>query len=394
MEEKKNLCTSLSLIYERTTDKVGYADGKLVIRYIGESPEKYIAYWADKDGILSEYTAFAPISCTGTETVYTLVSNTLVPIGADRILVYAISGDKESAEPTCTMLPEKMGEYTLGKPLYEMQVQSDLHLMLDQNHTHNRHFAMVLDEIKRISPNSLGLFINGDTTDYGDPQQYENCQQLIKQAGEGVPKVYFAAGNHDLGLVSDNTVPFETKLEYFLKGTNNTLTDKTYFDLWIDGIHFIFMGSEKRGNAWLGEAQLNWLNEKLAENRNPHRAKYVFLHQGMMDTVAGCFAYQKWHGVVQTEELSAILQKYPEAILFSGHSHWELNSPNTMRLRDEKLCTVFNTSAGGYLWNDSNQTITGCEGYYFYGYEDKVIARGRDFLAGKWIASAQFVVEY
>ena len=391
----------VSAEYRRTTDKTGYADGTLTIRYIGELPTEYRfpteyrAYWADKNGILEDYTAFAPILCSGEETVYTLVSDTLIPIGADRILVYAVREDAVSADAACAMLPEGAGDYDLGKPLYEMQVQSDIHITLDQN-PHHRHFAMVLEEIKKLSPDSLGLFINGDTGDTADPGQYENCQELIRNAGEGAPRVYFAIGNHDLGF--DETA-YEIRLANFLKGTRNTWTDKAYFDLWIGGVHFIFLGGEKRsGHAWLSETQLAWLDEKLAENRDVHRAKYVFLHQGMIDTVAGCFAYQKWHGVTQTEELAAVLGKYPEAILFSGHSHWVLNSPHTMRLRDDRLCTIFNTSSGGYTWddacNETNKGLVGCEGYYFYGYGDKVVARGRDFLAGKWIASAQFVVEY
>ena len=397
MEKCNILQAPISAEYKRTSDKPGYADGILTIRYEGQLPAEYKAYWADENGILDDYTAFAPILCTGEETVYTLVSDTLIPIGADRILVYAADEEQTSEAAACAMLPEGAGDYTLGKPLYEMQVQSDIHIALDQNHPHNRHFAMVLEEIKKLSPNSLGLFINGDTADSADPLQYENCQEIIRNAGEGAPNVYFAIGNHDLGF--DNT-PYEIRLANFLKGTNNTWSDKVYFDRWISGVHFIFLGGEKSycGDAWLGEEQLSWLDEKLAENRDTHRAKYVFLHQGMIDTVAGCFAYQKWHGVTQTEELSAILKKYPEAILFSGHSHWVLNSPHTMRLRDEKLCTIFNTSSGGYTWNDAcnetNAGLVGCEGYYFYGYEDKVIARGRDFLAGKWIASAQFAVEY
>ena len=69
-----------------------------------------------------------------------------------------------------------------------------------------------------------------------------------------------------------------------------------------------------------------------------------------------------------------------------------------MKHRDSELPTIFNTASGGYLWDDaaeiSGRGIEGSQGYYFYGYKDKVIARGRDFVAGKWIASAQFVVEY
>jgi len=143
--------------YRRTTDKTGYADGILTIRYEGELPTEYRAYWADKNGILEDYTAFAPILCTGEETVYNLVSDTLIPGGADRILVYALRGEEVSETAACAMLPEGAGDYDLGKPLYEMQVQSDIHITLDQNHAHNRHFAMVLEEIKRLSPNSLGL---------------------------------------------------------------------------------------------------------------------------------------------------------------------------------------------------------------------------------------------
>ncbi len=398
MNEKQTLIAPVSAEYVRLTEKTGYADGTLTIRYHGELPEEYQAFWADENGALPDYTAFAPILCAGEETVYPLVSDTLIPVGADRILVYAMRRGEISAEAACAMLPEGAGNYELGNPLYEMQVQSDLHLTVDQNHPHNRHFAMVLEEIKRLSPDSLGLFINGDTSETADPGQYENCQQLIRDAGEGAPKVYFAIGNHDI-LVANDTLGYEVRLANFLRGTGNTWSDKVYFDLWIGGVHFIFLGSEKcSGHAWLSETQLAWLDEKLAENRDTHRAKYVFLHQGMIDTVAGCFAYQKWHGVTQTEELAAVLGKYPEAILFSGHSHWVMNSPHTMRLRDDRLCTIFNTSSGGYTWddicNETNMGREGCEGYYFYGYEDKVVARGRDFLAGKWIASAQFVVEY
>ena len=126
----------VSAEYRRTTDKTGYADGTLTIRYTGELPTEYRfpteyrAYWADKNGILEDYTAFAPILCSGEETVYPLVSDTLIPIGADRILVYAVREDAVSADAACAMLPEGAGDYDLGKPLYEMQVQSDIHITL------------------------------------------------------------------------------------------------------------------------------------------------------------------------------------------------------------------------------------------------------------------------
>ncbi len=388
--------TCITATYQRTTDLPGYANGNLTITAAGKCPTEYRIFWGNDAGVLPDYTAFAPVMATGETTVYTLVSDTLVPQDADRLLVYAVCDAEVSDIAAVAMLPAGVADYDLGQVLYELQVQSDIHITLHQNHPHNQHFAMVLEEIGRLSPSSLGLFINGDTGDTADPMQYENCQAIIEAAGETAPSVYFAVGNHDFGF---DATDYDTRLQNFLHGTRNTWTDKAYFDLWIGGVHFIFLGSERKGcPAWLGEAQLAWLEEKLAENRDIHRATYVFLHQGMIDTVAGCFAYQKWHGVHQTAELTDILSRYPEAILFSGHSHWILNSPHTMRIRGENRCTIFNTSAGGYTWNDdcmvTDKGLTGCEGYYFYGYADKVVARGRDFLAGKWIPDAQFIVQY
>ena len=137
MENNMTLHAPVLAEYRRTTDKTGYADGTLTVRYSVEKrygeefPSEYRAFWADSNGILEDYTAFAPILCTGEETVYTLVSDTLIPIGADRILVYAVEGEEVSDSAACAMLPEGAGAYELGSPLYEMQVQSDIHITLD-----------------------------------------------------------------------------------------------------------------------------------------------------------------------------------------------------------------------------------------------------------------------
>lgn len=383
--------------YDRTGTFVGVADGKLTITAGEETlPDSYKAYWGNKNGPLTDYTAFAPIKCTGAVTEYDMVANTLIPTTADRILVYAVRRNKTSEKAAEVMLPEGAGDYDFGSPLYEMQVLSDIHLYADQNHIHNKHFAMALADIKKLSPNSIGIFINGDVADNGEPAQYRAFQQLIKNAGDGLPGVYCAVGNHDLGAHADK--PYDQQLKYFLQYTEPGV-DSVYYDMWLGGAHFIFLGSETVGlNATLSPTQLNWFKEKLDEDRDENRPTYVFLHQGLIDTVAGTFAYQKWHGINQSKQFAKILKDYPEVILFSGHSHWEMDSFRTMKERDEKLPTIFNTASGGYLWNDdsmaTNEGIEGSQGYYIYAYGDKVLVRGRDFVNGQWISSAQFLVEY
>ncbi len=380
--------------YARADAFPGAADGKLTITAgEGTLPQTYKAYWGDKNGPLADYTAFAPIPCTGEVTEYEMAANTLIPKAADRIIVYAVRKNKISEKPAEVMLPEGCNNYDFGTPLYEMQVMSDIHLNTSANHIHNQHFTAALADIKKLSPNSIGIFINGDIADHGEVAEYRAFQQLVKNAGDGIPKVYCAIGNHDLA-----SGPYDQKLANFLKYTEPG-TDTVYYDLWLNDIHFIFLGSEAPGlNAQLSRKQLNWFKEKLDERRDENRPTYVFLHQGLIDTVAGTFAYQKWHGIEQATQFAKILKDYPEVILFTGHSHWEMDSFQTMKARDEKLPTIFNTASCGYLWNDASMAtdagVEGAQGYYLYAYEDKVLMLGRDYVNGQWISSAQFLVQY
>ena len=381
--------------YERTGAFVGAADGKLSITVANEEalPDSYKAYWADKNGALADYTAFAPIKCTGKVTEYEMVASTLIPTTADRILVYAVRNGKMSESAATVMLPEGCNDYDFGSPLYEMQVLSDIHLNASQTHIHNMHFATALEDIKKLSPNSIGIFINGDIADSGSVSEYRCFRQLLSNAGSSLPSVYCAIGNHDLA-----NGPYDTHLKNFLQYTEPGV-DSVYYDLWLNGVHFIFLGSESFGlQADLSTTQLNWFKEKLNEDRDENRPIYVFLHQGIIDTVAGTFAYQEWHGIKQSRAFAKILKDYPEVVLFTGHSHWEMDSLHTMKPRDDKLPTIFNTAAGAYLWNDdsieTNQGIEGSQGYYIYAYKDKLIVRGRDYVTGQWIASAQFIVDF
>lgn len=110
--------------------------------------------------------------------------------------------------------------------------------------------------------------------------------------------------------------------------------------------------------------------------------------------MAGTCEYQGWHGIAQAEKFAAILKDYPEVILFSGHSHWQMESAANMKERDDKLPTIFNTASVAYLWSDAQACIEGAQGYYVKVYEDKVLVLGRDFGKEQWLASAQYLVQY
>lgn len=379
---------------KRTNTIPGFAEGTLTVRLSTEveQPAGYVVYWGDANGKLSDFTPLSQFACKGFVTEYAVPANTMIPAGADRMLVYAVSESGVASRNAVTVPLTGMGA-SLGEPVAELQIMSDIHINTEDSHLHNRHFAAALADILAISPDSIGIFVNGDIADHGQAAEYEALNRLIRDAGENLPPVYCAIGNHDLSGGGSAAA----QIQQFLTGTGNT-SETVYFDTWIAGIHFIFLGGEQAGiHADLSAAQLQWLESKLAENRDENRPIFVFLHQGLMDTVAGTFEYQDWHGVEQSAQLSAILSQYPEVILSSGHSHWTLESAHTFKAFDDSLPTILNTASCAYLWDDSciatNEGIVGSEGWYVTVYENMLVVRGRDYVNGLWIGSAQFIMK-
>lgn len=170
----------------------------------------------------------------------------------------------------------------------------------------------------------------------------------------------------------------------------------SYHDHWIDGYHYIFLGTEQPHpkDCEMSSQQLEWLDAKLAEQAAPDRPIFIFIHQPLMDTVAGSLQAQGWYGVNQDAELKAVLAKYPQAILFSGHTHWQLQAPHTMYDGVGQMPTMFNASSVAYLWTDEDEHLEGSEGLHVEIYKDRVVVKGRDFTAGKWIEGVEYTVRY
>ena len=130
--------------------------------------------------------------------------------------------------------------------------------------------------------------------------------------------------------------------------------------------------------------------EKAADGMQPI---FVFLHQPLYNTVSGSLPGQNWHGVDRDAEMREIFKQYPQVVFFTGHTHWELDAKSVMYAGNGMDATMFNDAAVGYLWTDEDTGKEGSQGFYIEVYADKILVRGRDFVAGKWIPSAQFIVD-
>lgn len=274
------------------------------------------------------------------------------------------------------------------EPLFSFQVITDTHVTEVAGHPYNRHFAQALQDIKQMAPRSAGIMHAGDVTDHGFPGEYAEFNRIWIEHRESLPRLYVTTGNHDVGLGE-----WEDRLRRFLDSTG---TSAPYHDHWIEGHHFIFLGTEKNLELYcsLSAEQLAWLDKMLEEDAVTGRPVFIFLHQPLKNTVAGSSETQGWHGVTEDEPLRAVLVKHPCAILFTGHTHWELEAANTHHNDRGRQPSMFNAASVAYLWTDADERKEGSQGLFVDVYKNRVVVRGRDFMRREWVESACFEIAY
>ncbi len=390
----------VSVEYKLADSKSGYSEGELTVTVAeDEVGEDIICYWANNKGILADYTPLAKFKITGRTTVRNLPPNTLIPSNATRLLVYTSVNGIQSEECYEVKLPNGAASKALGEPIFEFQVVSDVHINASDGDRNNAHYVKMLEDIVKVSPESIGVFIVGDMANSGYASEWATFADLHASV-EGAPNYYLAIGNHDLYNGS-----YEKQIELFLnyaKLPDGESPDSCHYDFWLENFHYVFLGNDAGpvgGTSTTLTAQtLEWLDETLAEDRDEDRPTFLFLHQSIYNTIAGSLPGQGWDGVVDYNALSAVLKKYPEVIMFNGHSHWTLDSESCMYTKTEELPTIFNTASVAYLWTSydvvDGENLEGSQGYYIRVYHDKIAVLGRDFSNGKWVSSAQFIVEY
>nr|WP_237179059.1 metallophosphoesterase [Paenibacillus sp. MMS18-CY102] len=248
-------------------------------------------------------------------------------------------------------------------------------------------FANVLKQINRIAPQYDAMVSAGDLTDKGEAMQYETFMAIYNGHKQAAARHLLAIGNHD--YYGTSSAARAQKL----------FMDKTgmpgiYYDTWINGYHFIVIGSEnKTTNGTLSDRQLGWLNTKLADHASVDKPIFVIFHQHISNTVYGS---DEWGHTQKHKQLYAILARYPQAITFSGHSHYMLDDPRSVHQRD---FTSFGTSAIRYPELESGMVQGNhpsddiAQGYIVQVKDKQVIVKRRDFHRDDWTGE-DWIVDY
>lgn len=278
------------------------------------------------------------------------INANIAPRGADHISVYDNEGNIVGTIPLGHLQPQE------EEPLYKFGLLSDIHVdTSDYNYSQYINAYPYSDEgrgdfqraIKWLLENeNVDMFCAcGDLSQNGTTSEFAMPQEVISNylpASNGVP-FYTCTGNHDVKTAGGNG--FGT---YFLRSFEQSWTGMTNFErstafnesFCFDKAvgdktdHFIFfsMYSYSLGSTAspYNDADITWLRGKLDAWRNER--VFVFTHLffpdyagnlGRVNGSGGIYPSGNWLGGSQLTTLLSFLSGYPNAIWFSGHSHWK-----------------------------------------------------------------------
>ncbi len=390
-----------SLVYEKdTTVSAEYSDGKVIVTPSENVSAGALLYWGIDGAPLEDHTyiGFAPYSKTEGKYIYEMTKGNIIPPEANCICAFGVNGfigdhdftkaiiSDECAYVMLDKLPEKLPE-----PLYSFEVMSDLHV---GSYYRNMRVGMALSDIRDNMPDSRGVMVVGDLTNYGTDEEYETLGNIVSDSEIAIP-IKYAIGNHAFYSrrnEDDVNSGFEESWAAFRKFSG--WEDPVYYQYEkIGGDYFVFMGTEgffegvDTAYGYYSEQQRNWLKAILEKAESENANAFVFMHQSIDETVSGSFSSrgQAWSGINDDEEMRAVIESYENTFLFTGHSHWNLHSYGPFINGGTTGASYFNTASAGYLWSDSNKEVEGSEGLHVDVYDNFVIVKGREYMSQKWI---------
>jgi len=288
-----------------------------------------------------------------------------------------------------------------ANPEITFAVLSDIHSKPDP-------LKNALIDLKSINPELTALVLNGDTVDLGQPEDYAKISLCLEENSALLPKIVIKnMGNHEFyqeyGRGPNSRKSNDILIARYLDFSSRVLV---YDDNWINGYHFIHMGSESTYNkyvdsstvrATISDEQILWFEEKLAEDYTPGKPIFVFLHQPLDNTVV--FSHYYRYNINKDQVIRSIFEKYPEIIFFSSHSHHCFELPGNFYTDPSGFKCVDTSSVSRPTYIDTKEGVEkewvpSSEGVYVEVFKDKVVIKAREFKKSEWIKDAQFVINY
>lgn len=259
------------------------------------------------------------------------------------------------------------------KILLRFGVLSDCHLGMEPSEDDEklqkllRTFLHMAGSAQRLP----AVAIAGDLTKRGTSPEIRRCGALIREVLDPAKtELFVTPGNHEVhkgAFVKWNPYYEELGSLVYQKplcSGKYRFADgrikKEYFHSWnfihgnyhtvISGFHFISVFDYDNDNF---PTDLVWLYRqmKLAQEEDPAKPIFVFGHCHPQDTCYGSFQVKRWEIYKYeyhwtTNNLCHILNRFPQAVFFSGHTHFPVADERSIW---QGGYTSINTGSSSYL---------------------------------------------
>ncbi|WP_091226943.1 DUF4073 domain-containing protein [Microbacterium sp. 3J1] len=189
-----------------------------------------------------------------------------------------------------------------------------------QGHPHD--FEHGLNDLHALAPDPAGLLIVGDLVNSGTTAEWDEMYAVMDDTTAIRPETTVASiGNHERYATGGFAANFERFLAFAER-------DKAYAEYVLEGpggqVPVITVGQEIGGptDVAMTDEQVEFLEERLAYWTARGSQVIVNTHFPLGDTVSASWIpwYHDHH--LMNDRLTSILGNYPNAVVFSGHTHY------------------------------------------------------------------------
>lgn len=397
-------------------DTAGYAEGKITLS--GVPGGSYKLYWADDNGALDGFYEIAEVKSGGS---FSFKDHNAIPADATKLI--AVSGSDKSVNNAAAVydIPKsKQLKYKSSDANYTFMNYSDIHIDEAKNTYYKYselHWKKALETAARRKADFITTAGDNITNADGPGQEFNKYQEILADSPY-MGYVYEGSGNHELRTGKPKNLLNTFVSATGLDGDDKTVAENKPYYIVTEpktGDLFIFMALEylyspNEGDEFSKE-QLDWFEDIMKKNYGKNKNIYLIQHAlikgyGAGDDEDNYYTVPLNPEYKTTVRFRNIIEKYPDLIWISGHTHIALkygynysNMSDTSchMIHDSSVCcpTLLNRNSHNLSYTAANdeeyKDLT--EGYYVQVFDDASVFYGENLYHDKIYPAATYIIE-
>ncbi len=262
-------------------------------------------------------------------------------------------------------------------------VVSDLHAGDKLIHERNLVLEKLFAGVAKSETKLDAIVMPGDITNNATKDEYRCLAAVLQRYGKADTLIP-ALGNHDVrGDMSVEDYDDNMQRYYDFCHTLNVPANQPYWSVNVNGYLFIVLGAEAevKDRTWFSDKQIEWLDGQLAKAERRGRPAFIVCHQ-VIDHTNNVDVSWYFDGSIgeQSDAVRDVIRSHTDnglpVVFISGHLHEDFGAYSFEQPWPNLYC--LNLPSAQY----NRDGGIGCT---LEAYEDRVLIRTRNFIAGEWL---------